>query len=370
MSLYKRGNRWWYQFEVTHRGDTKPTRYQESAKTGDKVLAATRERNRRVELENPDFGIKAPVKKKPDVTLGQMLDALERNWAIKKPVSKRNKSNLKAARAAFDDRMLAKDLTDEAVEACQDKRKCEGYAAATINRALLILSSAYKLAMKRTAKKNSEFAKLEEFPDMTMIDESANVRQGFFEKAEFDAVHLHLPTDLKDFVLFAYITGWRKSEIAAVRWEHVVGNEILIPGAVTKNNQPRKVCVAGELVALMERRKAAQSYVVDGVSHFALHVFHREGLPVQEFRKAWASATKKAGSKKLFHDLRRSAIRNMIRSGVDESVAMDISGHRTRSMFKRYNITSGADLSKAMESVERYNEEQRKGVVAIAQGTH
>jgi hypothetical protein len=60
----------------------------------------------------------------------------------------------------------------------------------------------------------------------------------------------------------------------------------------------------------------------------------------------------------------------MIRSGVDESVAMDISGHRTRSMFKRYNITSGADLSKAMESVERYNEEQRKGVVAIAQGTH
>jgi integrase len=218
--------------------------------------------------------------------------------------------------------------------------------------------------MKRTAKKNSDFAKLEECPDIDWLDESKNVRQGFFEQAEFDAVHSNLPADLQDFVLFAYVTGWRKSEIAAIQWGHVVGGEILIPGAVTKNNQPRKVVIAGDLVELMERRKASQSYLVDGVSHFALHVFHRRGQPVQEFRKAWANATKKGGSKKLFHDLRRSAIRNMIRSGVDESVAMDISGHRTRSMFKRYNITSGADLSKAMESVERYNEAAKAKVVS------
>jgi integrase len=366
MTLYKRGGTWWFHFLHTHAGHSKPTHYQESAQTGDRDLAAKRERNRRVEIEDPEFGIKVPAKKKPDVTLKELFDMLEKKWTIKKKLSPRNKSNLKIARAAFDEKMLAKDLTDEMIQDYQDERLAEKYAPATINRALQILSTGYTLAIKRTRKQNSTFAKIVDAPDIEYISEEGNVRQGFFEQAEFDSVHSHLPDDLKDFALFAYITGWRKGEVSGIRWTHVIGDEIMIPGVLTKNRQPRKVVIDGDLVALLERRKAAQSYEVDDGTRFALHVFHRDGFQIKEFRKAWASACKKAGVKRIFHDLRRSALRNMIRAGVDQSVAMDCSGHKTISVFKRYNLTSGDDLREAMRSVEKYNEEQRQKVVSIA----
>ena len=79
-------------------------------------------------------------------------------------------------------------------------------------------------------------------------------------------------------------------------------------------------------------------------------VFHRHGEAVVDFRKPWEEAFKLAKvPRRIFHDLRRTAVRNMIRASVPQAVAMSISGHKTVSMFIRYNITSNTDKLDALK---------------------
>jgi integrase len=78
------------------------------------------------------------------------------------------------------------------------------------------------------------------------------------------------------------------------------------------------------------------------------------GEPVKDYRGSWDALTETAKMPGLlFHDLRRSAVRNMVRRGVTERVAMRISGHKSRSVFDRYDIVSESDLADAALKVER-----------------
>ena len=86
------------------------------------------------------------------------------------------------------------------------------------------------------------------------------------------------------------------------------------------------------------------------------YVFRDHGkLPIGDFRKAWRNACRAASLEgTLVHDMRRSCARNLVRSGVNERVAMAVTGHKTRSMFDRYNIVGANDLEQAMERVSEY----------------
>ena len=82
---------------------------------------------------------------------------------------------------------------------------------------------------------------------------------------------------------------------------------------------------------------------------------HGYGKPIYDFKTEWAKACKAAGAEgRIFHDLRRTAIRNMVRGGPPESVAMSISGHRTRAVFDRYDISSTKDRRDALRRTEAY----------------
>jgi hypothetical protein len=104
---------------------------------------------------------------------------------------------------------------------------------------------------------------------------------------------------------------------------------------------------------LIERRWAARTYETPDVPALAELVFHQDGISIGDIRKSWAAACKAAGIPGLrFHDLRRSGIRNMTRSGVSPSIAMSISGHRTISTFLRYDIAFEEDKREALRKVE------------------
>lgn len=152
---------------------------------------------------------------------------------------------------------------------------------------------------------------------------------------------------------FAYFTGWRRGEILGLRWNQIdlAAKTVRIEGDATKNKRARTIVLDGELLEAIqsqwERRKVAE---IPGEAPALLcpYVFHRDGKPLGDFRDAWDKALTQTGlAGKIFHDFRRTSVRNMTRAGVPERVAMMVSGHKTRSVFDHYDIVSDDDLREA-----------------------
>ena len=178
-----------------------------------------------------------------------------------------------------------------------------------------------------------------------------NARQGFFEHADFEAVVTKLPEPINDIARFAYLTGWRRGEVVPLRWDAVDRNAREVRLRTSKNGEGRVLPINDDLWDLLERRWAARTMEQeDGTTKMSEFVFHRSGVPVVDFRKPWDEAFEAAKvPRRIFHDLRRTAVRNMVRAGVGQAVAMSISGHKTVSMFMRYNITNATDKLDALK---------------------
>ena len=164
-----------------------------------------------------------------------------------------------------------------------------------------------------------------------------------------------MPEHLKGIAAFGYHTGWRHSEITQLSWNQVDREQgiVTLYAGETKNDQARTVYMNDELKGVVEKQWAARKA---NKSLIAYVFTNADGTDrVKRFDKAWKTACKNAGiGMRLFHDFRRTAVRNMVRSGIPERVAMMISGHRTRSVFDRYNIVNDADLKDVAERQEAY----------------
>jgi len=295
------------------------------------------------------------------VEVSALLDALETHLDTRGARAMASlRSHLKPVRDVLGAK-LAVDLRTADVECYVAERQAAEKAPATINREVGALKQAFRLARKQE--------RLSRIPHFPLLRED-NARQGFFERAEVEAVTAYLPSPLADVTWFAFLSGWRKGEIVPLQWAAVdrAAREVWL--WTSKNGRRRSLPLTGELWTLVERRWAAREYRgMDGTTALSPFVFHREGEPVVDFRKAWGSACIKAGffrevrtdvgtaekvPTKLFHDLRRSAVRNMVRAGVPQSVAMEISGHRTAAVFIRYAVTAEEQKREALLRTEAF----------------
>lgn len=232
-------------------------------------------------------------------------------------------------------------------------RRTAGVSNATINRKLALLRRAFNLAKKSTP---PQVNRVPVFP----ILKEAPPRRGFFEHDEFLAQRKELPEHLKPVLTFAYNTGCRKGEILALGWEQVdlFANVVRLNPGETKNDDGRVIALAGELLSML----IMQRQIRDQLWPDCPWVFFRYGRRIKSFRGAWEEASKRAGlwdaerdrPRYIFHDLRRTGARNLVRAGVPEAVVMSIGGWRTRSIFDRYNIVSERDLHDAAAKLEEY----------------
>ena len=183
-----------------------------------------------------------------------------------------------------------------------------------------------------------------------------NVRTGFFEAAQFEAVRKRLSPPLQAVARFAYLTGWRVlSEVLPLQWRQVdlVGGVVRLDAGTTKNEDARTFPLTAELRAVLEAQLAYTDTIQKSRGAIIPHVFHRKGKPIKSFRKAWATACAAAGCPdRIPHDFRRSTVRNLVRAGIPERVAMTMTGHKTRSVFERYNIVSEGGLRDAARRLD------------------
>jgi integrase len=241
-------------------------------------------------------------------------------------------------------KVRAADLTSQHIERYISRRQREDASNATINRELQVLKRALTVAARCDPPKIARAPYIRLFPEN-------NVPKGFLDDAQCLRLRNELPEHLKPLFAIAYHLGNRLGELRNLRWDQVdlKRNQIRLNPGETKNMEGRVLPIYGEMRHWLQTQKTVR----DTKYPSCPHIFHRRGKPIGDFRKAWKSATERAKlAGKLFHDLRRSAVRNMREAGIPENVAMKVSGHKTRSVFERYNVVSDRDLKMAAEKME------------------
>jgi integrase len=190
-------------------------------------------------------------------------------------------------------------------------------------------------------------------------------RAGFFEVEQLSAVLAHLPAEIQPVIEFAGITGWRiHDEVLPLEWRQVdfPAGEVRLEPGTTKNRDGRVFPFTRELRRVLETQhaehlKLKKAGTIEPWVFWRMVADGRGGpkkpRPIIAFGKAWKNACRAAGYPgRIPHDLRRTAVRNLVRAGIPERVAMQMTGHKTRSVFERYNIVSEGDLKDAARKLD------------------
>jgi integrase len=279
----------------------------------------------------------------------------------------------------------ASNVSNDQISRYIEQRQTEGAANSTINREMAALKRMFTIGVRA---KKVYIAPT--FPHL----EERNVRKGFVEESQYQELAKACSAEglwLRAMFEVGYNFGWRVSELLNLRVRQIdlTARTIRLEPGETKNDEARTVVMTSLVYALLQQSMAGKQ--PDD------YVFTREnGKPIRDFRVAWwkACIAAKVGrmvcpecdgqldandrcgkcavnwkrgtlrySGLIFHDLRRTAVRNLIRSGIPERVAMTISGHKTRAVFDRYNIVSESDLREAAAKLDRRDYDHSSDIV-------
>lgn len=360
--------------------------FRESTRETDEKKALKFLKNRMDEVGADKIGARAFIgPQQQRVTVNDILDDLETEYKlggkkrIPREVNPQMKSHLRRIREYFGT-MRAMNVHQQHIQAFISLLHGQRKQDATINRALQLLRQSYRIAV------NSDPPKLSRIPKIQTLDESGNVRTGKFTKDEAEAIFAILPKYMSDVAQFAYETGARAGEILKLRWSYLKGDAICVPRTDTKNRKPRQIAITPEIEEIIRRRQLERK------SECNL-IFHNDGRSIRDYRKCWQTAcvinglgvfccrdcrdetgqyawvlnakricprcTQHCSEPKyrgrIFHDFRRSAAHEMWVAGSTIEDCMEVTGHATTAMFKRY-----ADLFSEREKRERQLEVQQR----------
>jgi integrase len=334
-SIYQRGNIWWVQVYIDGKAVV------QSSKSSKKADAIKLRNQLLARKERGELSAGAPEK----VLIGELLDDVLKS-DIKESTRYIWEKVVEKNIRPFFGNLRARRLSTDQMDQYREKRKAAGRSDATVNRELSILRTAFHNARKRTP------PKVHTVPYFPMVQETT-VRKGFLSDQQYAALRDALPEELKSLFITAYNTGIRKGELLSITWPQVdfESRLITLEYGETKNQEARSVpIIAGDMFDALTTAKEKR----DECWPRSPWVFSRRGELIKDFRWAWEEACKSAGVPDLnFHDLRRTAVRNMRRAGVAQVIRMKISGHKTDSMERRYNIVDAVDLANARELIER-----------------
>lgn len=365
--LYKRqtSRYWWVQYYVA--GEL----FRESTNTDDRRKAEKFLDARLAEANTGTFVAPAADKVIIDELAEDYLqDASNNNRKDVYHATLRWKTNLQP----FFGHLRVRNISTALLKRYIQKRLGEGMARATVNREMAMFQRMFNLAAEQDPPKVRHVPK---FPKR--LNEKDNVRKGFVEADQYQKLASEcsaLGLWMRAAFEVGHTFGWRHNEIVSLRVGQIdlINRLIRLNPGETKNDEGRVVVMTNAVLELLRQcvaGKKSEEYVFT----------HDDGSRLQSFYKTWWRVCISAGLGKmvcrschavleefttkckcgsrnlkyvglLFHDLRRTGVRNMIRRGIPEVVAMRISGHKTRAVFDRYNIVSESDLQEAARKME------------------
>jgi integrase len=328
--IYLRGNTYWIKYHK----DGKP--FYESSGSQFKSVATDLLKTR----------IAAPTVVKSRVLIKELLDDLVVYYQGHNPKSAPWAERMARSLRPTWEKVRADKVTTTAINEYVTERKEAGLGPASINRELAILKHALNLG------KDAMPPKVLLVPKFKMLKEPAP-RDGFLDHDQYLKLLEALQEELRVPFVIGYHTGSRKEEVLSIRLEQVrlKENKIQLRPGTTKNDEGRWLPIYGEMIDAIAKQveETKQKYPE------CPWLSHRKGERIVDLRPAWPDACDAVGlDGLLFHDLRRSAVRNMVRAGIPEKVAMKISGHKTRAIFDRYNIVDNRDIEDAGKKLAEF----------------